>query len=104
MVALADYAELVLLLLGIGLLFVEVFILPGFGVSGLAGMGLVLTALVLMFQDFTIPTDQFQTDLFAENLKMVLGNFLIATGIFILSFFFLPSLARKTPLVFRGGQ
>ena len=102
MVALADYAELVLLLLGIGLLFVEVFILPGFGVSGLAGMGLVLTALVLMFQDFTIPTDQFQTDLFAENLKMVLGNFLIATGIFILSFFFLPSLARKTPLVFRG--
>ena len=45
---LAEYWEIALLLLGIGLLAVEVLLIPGFGLIGMAGAVLVLFALVLI--------------------------------------------------------
>ncbi|NQU43084.1 hypothetical protein HQ520_07350 [bacterium] len=47
---LADFArflEIALFILGILLLLVEIFVIPGFGVAGLAGIALVLVSLVL---------------------------------------------------------
>jgi len=51
-----DKLPLVLLLLGIALLFVEIFIVPGTFLSGFAGVALMVTALVLTFQTAEIPS------------------------------------------------
>lgn len=50
LVRLAEFKELLLILVGVGLLAVEVFVIPGFGIAGIAGIlalvaGMVLTQL-----------------------------------------------------------
>jgi membrane-bound serine protease (ClpP class) len=44
---LAEHWEILIFILGIGLVIVEIFVLPGFGVAGISGIILILTALVL---------------------------------------------------------
>jgi membrane-bound serine protease (ClpP class) len=45
----ASTAEIVLFLLGVALLALEAFVIPGFGVAGFTGIGLVVASLVLSF-------------------------------------------------------
>ena len=44
---LAEHWEILLFVLGIGLLVLEIFVFPGFGIAGISGIVLILTALVL---------------------------------------------------------
>lgn len=46
---LANAVEIILIVLGIGLIAVELFVIPGFGVLGFAGLGLVLVGLLATF-------------------------------------------------------
>jgi membrane-bound serine protease (ClpP class) len=46
---LANAIEIILIVLGIGLIAVELFVIPGFGVVGFAGLGLVLVGLLATF-------------------------------------------------------
>jgi membrane-bound serine protease (ClpP class) len=45
---LAEYWEIIALFIGLGLLLVEIFVLPGFGVAGIAGISLMVSSLVLI--------------------------------------------------------
>lgn len=63
--------ELLLFLVGVVLLLVEIFIIPGFGVTGISGIILILLALVLSRQDFVVPEFVWQWDLFKKNLLFV---------------------------------
>lgn len=45
LVGMANWVEILLLLVGIGLVLVEIFVLPGFGVAGILGIGCVLVGL-----------------------------------------------------------
>ncbi len=63
--------ELLLFLAGVVLLLVEIFIIPGFGVTGISGIVLILFSLVLARQDFVIPEFVWQWDLFKKNLLYV---------------------------------
>ena len=63
--------ELLLFLAGVVLLLVEIFIIPGFGITGISGIVLILLALVLARQDFVIPEFVWQWDLFKKNLLYV---------------------------------
>ncbi|MDA3810079.1 MAG: nodulation protein NfeD [Spirochaetaceae bacterium] len=63
--------ELLLFLAGVVLLLVEIFIIPGFGVTGISGIVLILLALVLSRQDFVVPQFTWQWDLFKKNLLYV---------------------------------
>jgi len=80
LVGLADYTELLLLLIGVLLLGVEVFVLPGFGIAGITALAVIATGLVLAFQDFVVPDPSlpWQGDLLMKNLAHVLGSFLLA--------------------------
>jgi membrane-bound serine protease (ClpP class) len=51
----ANSLEIVLFLLGLGLLAVEIFVLPGFGVTGVTGAILLVTSLVLASQTSSTP-------------------------------------------------
>jgi membrane-bound serine protease (ClpP class) len=61
---LAENWEVILFLIGIVLLAVEIFVLPGFGVAGIAGAALIVTSLILSLVgnvgfdfEFTMPSE-----------------------------------------------
>ena len=84
LVGLADITEILLLMIGGLLIGIEVFVLPGFGVAGIAGIIVIAAGLVLAFQGFVIPDPSFPWEgrLLLNNLAMVMGAFL---GAFLVS-------------------
>jgi membrane-bound serine protease (ClpP class) len=79
-VGLADYTELILILLGLVLLGFEVFVIPGFGIAGVAGFISIGLGMILSFQDFVLPDPNlpWQADILFDNLTKVLGSFAVA--------------------------
>jgi len=80
--------ELLLFLVGVVLLLVEIFIIPGFGVTGISGIVLILLALVLARQDFVIPEFDWQWNMFKKNLLYVslsLVGALVLIGVLMVS-------------------
>jgi len=75
LVGLADHTELLLLILGMILLGFEVFVIPGFGIAGIAGLLFIAAGAILAFQDFVIPDPSFpwQEELLVKNALHVLG-------------------------------
>ncbi|HMA86202.1 MAG TPA: NfeD family protein [Desulfosalsimonadaceae bacterium] len=99
MVGLADYTELLIIVLGLVLMGVEVFVLPGFGVAGFAGIVCIIIGLILTFQDFVIPDPNipWETEILLNNVIKVVGAYVVS---FILGLFFiryvLPRLSTAT--------
>jgi len=87
-VGLANYTELLLLVTGAALLALEVFVIPGFGVAGFAGIALMIVGMVLSFQSFVVPSPEFpwQAAVLKRNiLRMSLS--IIGSIVLILVFF-----------------
>ena len=82
--------ELLLFLLGVVLLAVEIFLIPGFGVAGISGIILIVFSLVLSRQDFIWPEFSWQWDQFQSNLLMVGLTLLGSIAIFALILKFFP--------------
>ncbi|MFN2436482.1 MAG: nodulation protein NfeD [Desulfotignum sp.] len=97
LVGLADYTELLLLLIGTLLMAVEILVLPGFGVAGIAGIMVLAAGLVLAFQGFVVPDPKMPWEgrLMIRNLAMVVGVFAgaLVFSLFMLRFV-LPGLSR----------
>jgi membrane-bound serine protease (ClpP class) len=96
-VGLADYAELILILLGLVLLGFEVFVLPGFGIAGVAGFTCIGLGMILSFQDFVLPDPNlpWQGEILVDNLTLVLGSFVVAFVIALVSLsYFFPRLGK----------
>ncbi len=87
-VKLAEWQELALFAVGLGLLIVEVVAIPGFGVVGLAGVGLMLGSLVItQLGDFQLwSVDEIAVVVARLSASMI--------GAFVLSLFMLRSLPR----------
>ena len=68
--------EIILFLLGLGLLAVELFVLPGFGLIGISGILLIGASLIFSMQDFVIPTLEWEWDLFGRNAAVVFSGLL----------------------------
>ena len=87
-VKLAEWQELALFAVGLGLLIVEVVVIPGFGVVGLAGVGLMLGSLVItQLGDFQLwSVDEIAVVVARLSASMI--------GAFVLSLFMLRSLPR----------
>ena len=86
---LAAHWEILLFILGIGLLILEIFVTPGFGVAGISGIVLMVVALILTMV-FNIG---FNFKLTAPN--SILYNFLIVITASMLGFFFSLWLGKK---------
>jgi membrane-bound serine protease (ClpP class) len=101
LVGLADYTELLLLILGIILLGFELFAIPGFGIAGIAGLLFIAAGAILALQDFVIPDPSFpwQAELLVKNILHVLGAFFTAI---IVAFFALRYLLPKLSVVVEG--
>ncbi|HCM27810.1 MAG TPA: hypothetical protein DIC34_14930 [Treponema sp.] len=72
--------ELILFLFGIGLLAVEIFVIPGFGLTGVSGLVLIGASLVFSMQDFVVPTFPWQWELLGRNLLVVALGLIAATA------------------------
>jgi membrane-bound serine protease (ClpP class) len=79
-------AEIILFLIGLGLLAVEIFVLPGFGVVGISGFVFIGFSLVLSMQDFVIPRFDWEWALLGRNALVVFAGLLAAiTGIAVIA-------------------
>jgi membrane-bound serine protease (ClpP class) len=78
--------ELILFIIGLALLAVEIFILPGFGAAGISGLVLIGISLILSMQDFVIPRFDWEWSLMGRNaLVVVIGLILSITGIAVIA-------------------
>jgi membrane-bound serine protease (ClpP class) len=80
LVGLATYTELLILVLGALLLGIEIFVLPGFGIAGIAGISCIVIGLILSFQNFVFPSPSmpWQMRELAGNVATVVGSFVAA--------------------------
>lgn len=95
LIGLADSMELVLFLLGTGLLAAEL-ITPGFGLLGATGLALLGASLLLSFQTFLVPETPAQWAELRDNL----GKTLLAFGLAVVG---LAALLRFAPQLGRLG-
>jgi membrane-bound serine protease (ClpP class) len=97
----AALLEVVLFAIGLVLLVIEVFFIPGFGVVGITGIVLMFISLVLMFQEFVIPTTPREaTSLFHSVLQVTGALAMAIVGIAIL-LRYLPALPVLGRMVLR---
>ena len=81
-----DSLEIILFIAGIGLLAVEIFALPGFGVMGISGIIIIGLSLVFSMQDFVIPQFEWEWELLGRNVLVVFAGLISAiTGIAIIA-------------------
>jgi len=82
---LAEHWEILLFVVGLALLAVEIFLIPGFGVAGVAGLLLVLLSLYFASvpRDFSIPDEgiAWQTDWFERVLWRFVGVLAAVAGL-----------------------
>lgn len=93
----SGWLEVMLFALGVSLLALEIFVLPGVGLFGITGVGLVVLSLVMASQDFVVPRTTVQWTTLRNNLLMVLGSVatvVIALIIQITYFEWIPGLGR----------
>lgn len=74
----AGSLEIVLFLLGVGLLIFELFVIPGFGFAGISGIVALALALILALQRFVIPEFSYQWDILGRNVLIVAGSVVLA--------------------------
>lgn len=68
----ADWLEVLLFLAGLTFLAMELFVIPGWGISGLLGLLLILTSTVMATQDFVVPSNGEQWNQFLTSLLTLL--------------------------------
>ncbi len=93
----AGWLEVILFLAGLVFLFMEVFVLPGFGISGITGMALLLISIVMASQDFMIPHSPGQWNQLANTLLVVFS----ALCVFAIGAAFLSQRIGSLPLLGR---
>ena len=96
--------ELLLFLLGLILLIVEVFLIPGFGVTGVSGIVLIVGSLVFSMQGFVVPSFEWEWRAFHRNVLLVLANVGGALVVFAVLARFLPRSRAFSRLVLSTTQ
>ncbi len=95
----AGWLELLLFLIGVACVLAELFLIPGFGVAGVMGIGLILLSLVMATLDFLYPTTTAQWDQLGGSLLTILLVMVVGgggIGLLIHNMGSLPALNRLT--------
>ncbi len=69
----AGWLEVLLFVAGVTCLALEVFVLPGFGLFGLAGGLMIIGSLVLASQTFVLPRNEYQLQQLRNSLLVITG-------------------------------
>ena len=81
----STWLEIVLFLAGMTFLAMELFVIPGWGVSGLLGLALMFGSHVMAGQDFVVPSSNQQWNHFLTSVLMLMcsGVIVFIAGVFI---------------------
>jgi len=79
-VHLAEWTDIIIFAVGILLIVIELFILPGFGIAGIGGIILVLLALYLSLSPYTIPRHPWDFETLRGTLLLMMVS--LVAGIF----------------------
>jgi membrane-bound serine protease (ClpP class) len=102
---LAEIPEILLFVLGLALIAVEVFLLPGVGVFALAGIACVIAGLILSLQAFGWPDPDkpWQVGVLLESIGRVLASLVAAGTLAFISLRFLPRVPLFGRLVLQSA-
>ncbi len=81
----ADTLEIVLFLLGLACIALEIFVIPGFGVAGFAGLGLLFISIILAFSKGWVPTNSEMPDVAGGFGAMIVAGIVSIALIWVLS-------------------
>ena len=70
----ADLLEILLFVAGIGFICMEIFVLPGFGISGIGGLLLITVSIVLADQRHLIPADSYSLRTMGSTLFVMVAS------------------------------
>jgi membrane-bound serine protease (ClpP class) len=101
-VGLANHTELLLLLAGVALFLLEIYVIPGTFIAGGLGLVLMVVALALSLQGYTVPDPEFpwQARELVENLSLVVGMAALALFIPLIAIrYVLPNLHGRAAVV-----
>ncbi len=101
---LAEVIEIVLVLLGVGLLAVELFVIPGFGVTGIAGICCIALGIILSLQSFTLPETPWEFGRLKENVLVFFIGLGLAMVAFVAVIRFLPETRFLSRIVLKASQ
>lgn len=95
----ANSLEIVMFILGLFLVALEIFVLPGFGVAGITGVLLIFASIILASQSFPWPTTESETRILMGNVvQLVLSMAIFIGGAVVIARFF-PSLPMFNRMV-----
>lgn len=101
-VGLANHTELIILLAGFALFFVEMYLFPGTWIAGGLGILIVIAALTLSLQTFTVPDPKMPWEFksLIDNLFVTVGSAVLAILIPLLGLrFVLPHLPGRAKVI-----
>lgn len=103
---LAAMTDVLLFVLGLGLIAVEIFLIPGFGIPGILGIGLILASLILSMQDFTLPSPNlpWQWNTFQYNVGVVIISSVSAMVVFLMLVRLIPYSPYLQRLVLKTAE
>ncbi|MFC1707940.1 nodulation protein NfeD, partial [Planctomycetota bacterium] len=90
LVGAVDVVDIALVVLGVVLIAVEVFLIPGFGLPGILGLLSLMAGLFLSMQSFTIPETVWEQATFEFNMKAFIGGMAATVLVFAALVRFLP--------------
>lgn len=93
-IGLANVIDLVLVLAGIALIAVELFVIPGFGLAGIAGLLCLMAGVYLSLTHVTIPEYDWDYMRLVDAGKTIVTSFLLLTAFTVLTWKLFP----RTPL------
>ncbi|HYF01018.1 MAG TPA: NfeD family protein [Planctomycetota bacterium] len=101
---LAEMTEIVLFVLGVGLILLEIFVFPGFGIFGIVGGLCALGGLILSLQNFTFPDSAapWEVGILIDSVGRVMAAFAGAAVLFMLALRFLPKVPFAGRLVLQS--
>jgi membrane-bound serine protease (ClpP class) len=94
--------EIIMFIIGVVLLLLEIFIIPGFGIAGIAGIVLVLGSFVFSLQSFYWPQFDWQWTIARRNLGLVGLSLVGGLGLIALLMTLMPRASLFDRLVLHG--
>jgi membrane-bound serine protease (ClpP class) len=95
----ADVLEIVLFLFGVGLVLMEIFVVPGFGIFGISGALAILASLVLASQTFVLPSTSSEMAQMTKSLGTLSVALVSVIGVTMLISRYLPEMPLLKHLI-----
>jgi membrane-bound serine protease (ClpP class) len=102
--SLAELTEIIIFAIGLVLIFLEIFVIPGFGITGISGILFIAIGLYLAFVPFTVPKYPWDMKLLQETLLIVMGSLTVSIFAFLTLVRFLPKIPGVNRLVLTAEQ